>query len=106
MLDGSRMSREAHVRFCEGLGVRFPRPTHHELHWVLDMAFSEDAARHRARNLAHNLTTLRHFARVELAEHAAEGPAESSTALAATMGTSAAVQICASPAWAQGRVPT
>ncbi len=26
--DGSRMSREAHVRFCEGLGVRFPRPTH------------------------------------------------------------------------------
>ena len=26
--DGSRMSREAHVRFCEGLGVQFPRPTH------------------------------------------------------------------------------
>ncbi|VDO42925.1 unnamed protein product, partial [Brugia timori] len=26
--DGSRLSREAHVRFCEGLGVRFPRPTH------------------------------------------------------------------------------
>ena len=26
--DGSRMSREAHVRFCEGLGVRFPRSTH------------------------------------------------------------------------------
>lgn len=22
------MSREAHVRFCEGLGVKFPRPTH------------------------------------------------------------------------------
>lgn len=22
------MSREAHVRFCEGLGVQFPRPTH------------------------------------------------------------------------------
>lgn len=32
-----------------------------ELHWVLDMAFREDEARHRARNLAHNLTTLRHF---------------------------------------------
>ena len=27
--DGSRMSREVHVRFCEGLGVRFPRATHH-----------------------------------------------------------------------------
>ena len=26
--DGSRMSREAHVRFCEGLGVKIPRPTH------------------------------------------------------------------------------
>ena len=33
-----------------------------ELHWVLDMAFREDEARHRARNLAENLTTLRHFA--------------------------------------------
>ena len=34
-----------------------------ELHWVLDMAFGEDEARHRARNLAENLTTLRHFAK-------------------------------------------
>lgn len=33
-----------------------------ELHWVLDMAFGEDQARHRARNTAQNLTTLRHFA--------------------------------------------
>jgi predicted transposase YbfD/YdcC len=33
-----------------------------ELHWVLDMAFGEDQARHRARNTAANLTTLRHFA--------------------------------------------
>lgn len=33
-----------------------------ELHWVLDMGFREDEARHRARNLAENLTTLRHFA--------------------------------------------
>ena len=24
---GSRMSREAHVRFCEGLGGKFPRAT-------------------------------------------------------------------------------
>jgi hypothetical protein len=27
LLDGSRMSRETHVRFCEGLGVKFPRST-------------------------------------------------------------------------------
>jgi transposase len=26
--DGSRMSREAHVRFCESAGVRLPRATH------------------------------------------------------------------------------
>jgi len=26
--DGGRMSREAYVRFCEGLGVQLPRPTH------------------------------------------------------------------------------
>ena len=33
-----------------------------ELHWVLDMAFREDEARHRARHTAQNLSTLRHFA--------------------------------------------
>lgn len=33
-----------------------------ELHWVLDMAFREDEARHRAHYLAENLATLRHFA--------------------------------------------
>jgi predicted transposase YbfD/YdcC len=33
-----------------------------ELHWVLDMAFREDEARHRAHNTAQNMTTLRHFA--------------------------------------------
>jgi predicted transposase YbfD/YdcC len=33
-----------------------------ELHWVLDMGFREDEARHRARHLAENFTTLRHFA--------------------------------------------
>ena len=33
-----------------------------ELHWVLDVAFREDEARHRAANAAQNMTTLRHFA--------------------------------------------
>jgi predicted transposase YbfD/YdcC len=32
------------------------------LHWVLDLAFREDEARHRARNTAEDMTTLRHFA--------------------------------------------
>ena len=26
--DGSRMSGDVHVRFCESLGVKFPRATH------------------------------------------------------------------------------
>jgi hypothetical protein len=30
---------------------------------VLDLAFREDEARHRAKNTAANMTTLRHFAR-------------------------------------------
>src|SRR4051794_12943058 len=29
MGDTSRMSRETHVRICEGLGVKFPGPTRH-----------------------------------------------------------------------------
>lgn len=33
-----------------------------QLHWVLDLAFREDDARHRAKNTAENMTTLRHFA--------------------------------------------
>ncbi len=32
------------------------------LHWVLDLAFREDDARHRAKHTAQNMTTLRHFA--------------------------------------------
>src|SRR5215471_3320031 len=28
--DTSRMNREVHVRFCEGLGVKFPGPTRPE----------------------------------------------------------------------------
>jgi hypothetical protein len=27
----SRMNREVQVRFCEGLGVKFPGPTRHQL---------------------------------------------------------------------------
>ena len=32
------------------------------LHWVLDIAFHDDQSRHRTKNLAANLTTLRHMA--------------------------------------------
>jgi predicted transposase YbfD/YdcC len=33
-----------------------------QLHWVLDVAFREDEARHRAKNAAENMTWLRHVA--------------------------------------------
>lgn len=33
-----------------------------KLHWVLDLGFREDEARHRAKNTAENMTLLRHFA--------------------------------------------
>lgn len=47
-----------------GAGHRIRRhwSVENELHWVLDMAFREDEAPHHARYVAHNLTTLRHFA--------------------------------------------
>ncbi len=36
MDDGSRMTRECHVRFCEKLGVKLPRLTHHlNGYWLL-----------------------------------------------------------------------
>jgi hypothetical protein len=36
------MSREAHVRFWEGLGVKFPRPTRYNCHHTFDAVFRED----------------------------------------------------------------
>lgn len=56
------MSREAHVRFWEGLGVRFPRPTRYQLHWVLDVAFREDESRVRKGNAPENMAMMRHVA--------------------------------------------
>jgi predicted transposase YbfD/YdcC len=45
-----------------GTAIRRHWAIENELHWILDMAFREDDARHRARNTAQNMTILRHFA--------------------------------------------
>lgn len=45
-----------------GSAIRRHWGIENSLHWVLDLAFREDEARHRARNTAVNMTTLRHFA--------------------------------------------
>ena len=60
-LDGSGVNREVHAPFCERLGVRFPRPTCHRLHWCLDVQFGDDYARARAGHVAHNLALVRHI---------------------------------------------
>ena len=55
------MSREAPAPFCEGLGVRFPRPTQHRLHWSLDVTFKEDACRIRQGQATENFAVLRYM---------------------------------------------
>ena len=44
MLEKSRMSREAHVRFRERLGVKLPQPTRHDCFNSLDVQWREDSA--------------------------------------------------------------
>lgn len=38
------------------------RPTHHRLHWRLDVVMNEDQDRSRLGNAPHNLAVLRHMA--------------------------------------------
>jgi predicted transposase YbfD/YdcC len=45
-----------------GLQIRRHWLIENGLHWVLDMAFREDEARHRARNAGKNMTIIRQFA--------------------------------------------
>ena len=56
------MRREAHARFCERPEVKFLRPTHHSLHWVLDVTMNEDQSRNRKDHGPQNLALLRRWA--------------------------------------------
>jgi len=42
--------------------VKFLRPTHHRLHWVLDVTFNEDQSRLLKGFGARNMAVVRHFA--------------------------------------------
>ena len=42
--------------------MKFLRPTHHALHWVLDVTFREEDSRVRDRTVARNLALLRKIA--------------------------------------------
>lgn len=44
-----------------GTHIRRHWSIENEMHWVLDMAFREDEARHRAKNAGKNMTTIRQF---------------------------------------------
>ena len=53
------MNWEVHVPFWERLTGKFRRSTHHQLHWVLDVAFDEDRCRAREGFAAENLAVAR-----------------------------------------------
>jgi len=55
-------SDESATAASAGAAARRHWGIENQLHWVLDLAFREDEARHRAKNTAQNMTTLRHFA--------------------------------------------
>jgi predicted transposase YbfD/YdcC len=42
--------------------VKSLRPTHHSLHWVMDMTFRDDECRIRTENAPENVVTLKHMA--------------------------------------------
>ena len=60
--DGSLVWRESYARFCERPEVQFLRPTHHSLHWVMDMVFRDDECRVRTNHALANFTTIKHMA--------------------------------------------
>ena len=56
------MRREPHARFCERPEGKFLWPTHHRLHWVLDVVFRDDLARLRSGNGPANMAVIKHTA--------------------------------------------
>jgi hypothetical protein len=74
LLDGSGVSREAPAPFWERLEVKSLRPTHHNLHWTLDVAFREDECRTRKDYSAFNLAVIRHAALNILKREASKVP--------------------------------
>jgi len=53
--------------------VQFLRPTHHSLHWRLDVVMNEDQDRSRKDNGPHNLAVLRHMAMNLMQKDTAKG---------------------------------
>ena len=60
--NGSGVSREAPAPFCEKLRGQFPRLTHLNLHWSLDVGFREDHNQVHVGHAAKNLAVMRRIA--------------------------------------------
>jgi len=45
------MNREVHVRFCEGVGVKFPRATRPLIHTRLEFAAAQDIGKRQRATL-------------------------------------------------------
>ena len=56
------MRRESHAQFYERPEVQSLRPTHHRLHWVLDVVFRDDLARLRTSHGPANMAVVKHMA--------------------------------------------
>ena len=67
------MRRESHARFCDRPEVKPLRPTHHRLHWRLDVVMNEDQDRSRLGNGPENLAVLRHLAMNVMQKDPAKG---------------------------------
>jgi len=62
LLDGSGMNRVVNVPICERLEGNFLRPTHHKLHWSLDVALREDVCKIHCGQPAENLARVQYIA--------------------------------------------
>src|SRR3954464_6252484 len=60
--DGSCVRRESHAQFYERPEGKPLRPTHHRLHWVLDVVFHDDLARLRTGHGPANMAVVKHMA--------------------------------------------
>jgi len=52
------MNREVHVRFCEGVGVKFPRATRPLIHTLLGFAQAQDVEKKKAEPVTPHLLGL------------------------------------------------
>jgi hypothetical protein len=71
--------------------VKSRRPTHHSLHWVLDMIFRDDECRVRTDHAPANCTAIKHIAHIYCEPHRAR--TRCACAASSLLGTMTSSQI-------------